>query len=168
MAACRPPHPAPMPVVRLRPHAPSATPPPRPAALAPRPRPRPFYPSPPALAGFPSPATDHVEEPLDLNDLMVANPPATFFVRAQGDSMTDARIFDGDILVVDRSIEPLPGRIVVAAVDGELLVKRLRRVRGRLALCPETALHSEYRPIYIDATQECVLWGVVTGSVRKL
>lgn len=157
-----------MSIVRIRPSANGTAAFLRRAAPAPSPCPRPYYLSPSVLAGFPSPAADHLEEPLDLNDLMVANPAATYFVRAQGDSMEGAHIFDGDILVVDRSIEPISGRIVVAAVDGELLVKRLRRVEGRLALCPESPQRPDYPVTFIDAAQECVLWGVVTGTVRRL
>lgn len=127
----------------------------------------PFFESPRPQAGFPSPATDYVERALDLNELLVTNPPATFFVRVQGDSMADSGILDGDLLAVDRSIDPKPGKIVVAAYDGELLVKRLRRLKGRLTLCSENATHPEYRPLPLDEAQECTLWGVVTGVIRK-
>jgi len=133
----------------------------------PRPMSLPLLDVPRIQAGFPSPAADYIEEVLDLNDLLVRNPPATFYVRVQGDSMNDALIFDGDILAVDRSIDPTPGRIVVAAVDGDLLVKRLRRLRGRLSLCSENAARPDYRPVYLDRAQDSTVWGVVTGSVRK-
>ena len=91
----------------------------------------PLFASHPA-AGFPAPGDDQVEQPLDLNDLLVDDPTATFYVRVSGDSMEGARIFHGDVLVVDRSIEARPEMIVVAAVYGELVVKRLRRYRGAL------------------------------------
>ena len=136
------------------------------AALQPPLRRRPLLETPRIQAGFPSPAQDYADSSLDLNQLLVRNPPATFYVKVQGDSMADALIFDGDILCVDRSIDALPGRIVVAAVDSELLVKRLRRIEGRLALCSENAARPEYRPVFLDAAQETLLWGVVTGSVR--
>jgi DNA polymerase V len=118
-------------------------------------------------AGFPSPAADYAEEALDLNELMVRNPPATFYVRVDGDSMIDAGIFDRDILVVDRSIDPVPGRIVVAAVDGERFVKRLGVVGGRPALCSENRQRPEYRPLFLDTCQDCTIWGVVTGAIRR-
>jgi DNA polymerase V len=81
-------------------------------------------------AGFPSPADDYVEKSLDLNELLVKKPAATFFVRAQGESMLGAGIHPNDILVVDRSIEPVPGKIVICALNGELTVKRLERGNG--------------------------------------
>lgn len=114
-------------------------------------------------AGFPSPGDDEVEKSLDLNDLLIDHPAATFFVRVSGDSMEGAGIFDGDILVVDRSEEPKDGRIVIAAVYGELAVKRLRRIDGELALVSENA---HYKPIFIHESDDVFLWGVVTGSVR--
>lgn len=122
----------------------------------------PLYASQPA-AGFPAPGDDMVERPLDLNDLMIDNPTSTFFVRVSGDSMEGARIFDGDILVVDRSVQAAPEMIVVAAVYGEMVVKRLRKVRGQLALCSE---QEGYEPIAIDDTDGCFIWGVVIGSAR--
>lgn len=126
------------------------------------PQEQPLYASQPA-AGFPSPGDDLVERPLDLNDLMIDNPTATFFVRVSGDSMEGAKIFDGDVLVVDRSVEPKHGSIVVAAVYGELVVKRLQKERSGLALISE---NEEYKPILIDDTEGCFIWGVVTGSAR--
>jgi len=116
-----------------------------------------------AAAGFPSPGDDLVEQPLDLNDLMIDNPTATFFVRVQGDSMEGARIFDGDVLVVDRSVQARESMIVVAAVYGELVVKRLQKTTTGLALISENA---GYEPILIDDTEGCFIWGVVTGSAR--
>ncbi|MEF2231910.1 MAG: translesion error-prone DNA polymerase V autoproteolytic subunit [Pseudodesulfovibrio sp.] len=116
-------------------------------------------------AGFPSPADDYVETALDLNRYLVANPAATFMVRVCGDSMTGAGIRDGDVLVVDRSRDPVPGRIVVAVLDGELTVKRLCRRRGRIVLMPENDV---YEPIEVREGQELTVWGVVTGVVRKL
>lgn len=123
-----------------------------------------LYASQPA-AGFPSPGDDLVEQPLDLNDLLIDNPTATFFVKVAGDSMEGARIFDGDILVVDRSVEATPGLIVVAAVYGELVVKRLQKTSTGLALVSENA---DYQPIVIDDTEGCFVWGVVTGSARVI
>jgi DNA polymerase V len=122
----------------------------------------PLYISQPA-AGFPSPGDDMVEQSLDLNNLLVDNPTATFFVRVSGDSMEGAKIFSGDVLVIDRSIEAEPGMIVLAAVYGELVVKRLQKTATGLALLSE---NEGYEPILIDDSEGCFIWGVVTGSAR--
>ncbi len=125
--------------------------------------PAPLYSSRPQ-AGFPAPGDDLIEKVLDINDLVVQNPSATFFVRVEGDSMEGAGIFSGDVLVVDRSISPHDGSIVVAAVYGEMVVKRLR-ARGQTHM-----LASEkegYRPITVTGNDDCFIWGVVVGSVRK-
>lgn len=115
-------------------------------------------------AGFPSPADDHLERDLDLHELLISHPAATYYVRLSGDSMKDAGLYDGDILVVDRSLEPAHGNIVVAVVDGEFTVKRLYRKGGQIQLTPENALYS---PIVITQESDLVVWGVVTGSVRQ-
>lgn len=121
-----------------------------------------LYASQPA-AGFPAPGDDMVEKALDVNDLLVRNPSSTFFVRVKGDSMEGAGIFSGDVLVVDRSVEATVGRIVVAAVNGELVVKRIGRNTTNLVLLSENAA---YAPIVIGESEECFVWGVVTGSAR--
>ncbi|MFW6210058.1 MAG: LexA family protein [Patescibacteria group bacterium] len=125
---------------------------------------RPLYSSQPA-AGFPAPGDDLVERPLDLNELLIDDPQATFYVRVKGDSMEGARIFDGDILVVDRSITAAPGLIVVAAVYGELVVKRIERTPDGLVLA---SAQEGYAPIPLYEAEDCVVWGVVTGTVRVL
>jgi DNA polymerase V len=122
----------------------------------------PLYASQPA-AGFPAPGDDMVEKPLDLNDLLIDNPTATFFVRVTGDSMEGARIFDGDILVVDRSVTPTDSAIVVAAVYGEMVVKRLRKSHKGVTLESE---NDAYEPIAINDAEDVFIWGVVTGSAR--
>lgn len=124
----------------------------------------PLYASQPA-AGFPAPGDDLVEQPLNLQDLLVDNPTATFFVRVSGDSMEGAKIFAGDVLVVDRSKEPRAGSIVVAAVYGELVVKRLKKSQRGFLLISEQA---GYEPIPVDAEEGCTIWGVVIGSARVL
>jgi len=117
-------------------------------------------------AGFPSPAEDHLEGSLDLNALLIRHPAATFFVRVAGDSMTGAGIHSGDILVVDRSLEAVDGRIVVAALNGELTVKRLRlRHGGRLLLEAE---NPAYPPIPVAEENDFMVWGVVTSVVHQL
>ncbi len=121
-----------------------------------------LYASRPA-AGFPAPGDDMVERPLDLNELLITHPLATFFVRAEGDSMEGAGIFSGDILVVDRAVEPLPGLIVVAAVYGELVVKRYMERAGKAVLVSEQV---GYAPIAVAEADDVLVWGVVVGSVR--
>lgn len=116
-------------------------------------------------AGFPSPAADYEEQRLDINDYLVTNPVSTFFFPVQGDSMQGAEIFSGDVLVVDRSIKPRHGHIVVAFVDGERLVKRLHYRPGRVALVAE---NPAYPPIELQEGMELVIWGVVTGKFKRL
>src|SRR6056297_3409901 len=123
----------------------------------------PLYASQPA-AGFPAPGDDMVEAALDIHDLVVKNPTATFFVRVQGDSMEGAGIFSGDVLVVDRSRQPEVGSIVVAAVYGELVVKRVQQAAAQLTLVSE---NDAYTPITITDGEDCFVWGVVVGSVRQ-
>ena len=122
----------------------------------------PLFASQPA-AGFPAPADDLVEKALDINDLVVENPASTFFVRVQGDSMEGAGIFSGDVLVIDRSVEAKDGKIVVAAVYGEMVVKRLKKQGSGFLLVSE---HEGYEPIVLQDNDDCFLWGVVVGSVR--
>jgi len=116
-------------------------------------------------AGFPSPADDYVEKTLDLNELLVQKPAATFFVRAQGESMLGAGIHPNDILVVDRSIAPVPGKIVICALNGELTVKRLERGNGQWQL---KADNPAYADIVIHEELEMVIWGVVTNVIHAL
>ncbi|MFP4168501.1 MAG: LexA family protein [Desulfonatronovibrionaceae bacterium] len=115
-------------------------------------------------AGFPSPADDHIDRQLDLNEYLVENPAATFFVRACGDSMRDAGIHDGAILVVDRAREPGGRSIVVAVVNGELTVKRVRREGEKMFLLPE---NPDYPALEITPETDFEIWGVVTGVIRK-
>jgi DNA polymerase V len=115
-------------------------------------------------AGFPSPADDYLERDLDLNEYFIRHESATFFVRVSGDSMERAGILDNDVLVVDKSLEPRDGAIVIAVIDGELTVKRLRRRNGEVQLVPE---NPNYQPITILPEQEFLIWGVVTGVARS-
>ncbi|MDO8845906.1 LexA family transcriptional regulator [Methylicorpusculum sp.] len=116
-------------------------------------------------AGFPSPADDYVEKTLDLNELLVQKPAATFFVRAEGESMLGAGIHPNDILVVDRSIEPVPGKIVICALNGELTVKRLERKNEHWQLQAE---NPNYPDIVIFDALDLVIWGVVTTVIHPL
>lgn len=115
-------------------------------------------------AGFPSPAEDYMETPLNLHELVVKNPPATFFVRVAGDSMLGARIEPGDILVVDRSLTPTNGKIVVALVNGEFTVKRIRMEGGKVILMAE---NQAFKDIEVPSGAEFEVWGVVTYVVHK-
>lgn len=113
-------------------------------------------------AGFPSPADDHIEGKLDLNRHLVRRPAATFFIRAQGESMKDAGIFDGDLPVVDRGIVPRAGNIVIAVLHGELTVKRLAMTEAGSVLSADNPAYPDIRP----GEAGCELWGVVTFSIR--
>jgi len=114
-------------------------------------------------AGFPSP-TDDFCETFDLVAHIVRHPTATFFMRVAGDSMIDAGIFDGDLLVVDRSIEAESGDIVVAVVNGEFTVKRFKRKGSSIELWAE---NPKYRKITLNEGRELKIWGVVTGTYKS-
>lgn len=116
-------------------------------------------------AGFPSPADDHIEAKLDLNDLLIQHPAATFLVRVAGESMIGAGIYDGDILVVDKSLRPTPGKVVIAAIDGQLTVKRLIEKNKRYFLNAE---NNQYKPIEVTDLNDMVIWGVVTTVLHSL
>lgn len=116
-------------------------------------------------AGFPSPADDYLEDHLDLNRYLIADAAACFMVRVSGDSMQGAGILDGDLLVVNRSLTPRHGQIVLAVINGEFTVKRLHQRDGRLALLPE---NPAYPPIELTAGQALQVWGVVSACVRRL
>lgn len=115
-------------------------------------------------AGFPSPADDYIETWLDLNEHLIQHKDATFFVQATGDSMTGAGIYDGSLLVVDRSLEAKHRDIVIAVVDSELTVKRLDKRRGRIRLIAE---NPDYPPIDFKDGQELTTWGVVTSVILR-
>lgn len=116
-------------------------------------------------AGFPSPADDHLERSLDLNELLIKHPVATFFVRVKGESMLGAGIKDGDILIVDRSLKPGDRSVVVAVLNGEFTVKRLRIQEGQTWLMPE---NPRFKPISINSDNEFEVWGVVTSTIHQL
>jgi len=114
-------------------------------------------------AGFPSPADDHLERSIDLNEELIQHPAATFFVRVKGESMHDAGIQSGDILVVDRSLAPTDRKIVVAMIDGEFTVKRFRNQEGRIFL---EAANDQFPRIEVSGDQELVVWGVVSFVIH--
>jgi DNA polymerase V len=115
-------------------------------------------------AGFPSPADDYIEGRLSLDEHLIQHKDSTFFVRAKGNSMVGAGIFDGDLLVVDKSLNPVSGDIVIAIVDGDLTVKRLIKRGERVTLKPE---NPHYVEIEFKDGQELQIWGVVTSTVKK-
>jgi len=114
-------------------------------------------------AGFPSPADDYVDGTLDLNDLIIRRPEATFFVRVEGDSMVGAGIHSGDLLVIERDVEPRDGDVVVAALGGDMTVKRVRRGEDALWLVADNDAYPPQR-----VTTELVIWGVVQHVVHEV
>ena len=116
-------------------------------------------------AGFPSPADDFAELKIDLNREVVRNQEATFYAKVKGNSMVDAGISDGDVLVIDRSIEPTNNKVAVCYIDGEFTVKRLRVEDDVIWLVPE---NDEFEPIKVTAENEFMVWGVVTYIIKKL
>lgn len=116
-------------------------------------------------AGFPSPADDYIDKKLDLNEYLVAHPTATFFVKVKGDSMINAGIFSDDILIVDRSLEPRNNKIVVAILDGEFTVKRIKKTRNKLFLLSE---NESYSPIEILPDMDFEIWGVVKHVIHSV
>ncbi len=116
-------------------------------------------------AGAPFPIDDHSDCKIDLNKYLIKNTAATFFVKTVGDSMSGAGIYDGDLLVVDRSLQPQNGKIVIAIVNGEFTVKRLLKLKDKVILAPE---NSKYQAIKITPEIDCTIWGVVTSVVHTV
>lgn len=115
-------------------------------------------------AGFPSPAEDHIEQKLDLNQFLIKHPAATFFVRVEGDSMKNAGISNGDILIVDRAITPQSGQIIIAILNGEFTVKRVKKQEKRLFLIPE---NPEFPLMEVTEESDFQVWGVVTYTIHS-
>ena len=118
----------------------------------------------PVCAGFPSPAEDHLDIGLDLNEYIVKHPSATFYIYAKGNSMVDAGIYDGDIMVIDRSLDPRSKDVVIAIINGEFTVKRILKKNGAVYLNPA---NKEYYPILITEDMEFEIWGVVTHTIHS-
>lgn len=116
-------------------------------------------------AGFPSPAEDYIDKKLDLNEYLIKNRPATFLVKVNGSSMINSGIYDGDILVVDRSAEPANNKIVIGVIDGEFTVKRIIKKAKKLFLQPE---NENFKPIEITEDMDFKIWGIVTFAIHKL
>lgn len=116
-------------------------------------------------AGFPSPAADFIDVSIDLNKHLIKHPSATFYARAKGDSMKDAGIFDGDLLIVDKSIDPADGKIAICFVNGEFTVKRIKKEKDGLWLIPANAA---YQPIKMEEGSSLIIWGIVTHVIKSL
>ncbi|MBL7960093.1 translesion error-prone DNA polymerase V autoproteolytic subunit [bacterium] len=116
-------------------------------------------------AGFPSPADDFLDKKIDLNEHLIKHPAATFFIRVEGDSMIHAGVFSGDTLIVDRSLQAANGKVVVAVLNGEFLVKRLKKIRNKIFLEAE---NPKYDPIEITESMPFEIWGVVTTVIHPL
>lgn len=115
-------------------------------------------------AGFPSPAQDYLESVIDLNRELIKHPATTFFGRVCGDSMKDAGIHDGDILVIDKSIEPKNGDMAVCFVDGDFTIKYIRLGQGLVWLLPA---NNAYQPIKVTSENDFMIWGIVTYSIKN-
>ena len=116
-------------------------------------------------AGFPSPAADFEENKISLDGILVKNKETTFYAKASGNSMIGAGIDDGDILVIDRSIEPKNNKVAVCLIDGEFTVKRIKQEEDLLFLMPENSL---YKPIKIEEHNDFIIWGIVTYVIKKM
>ena len=116
-------------------------------------------------AGFPSPADDFKEIRISLDKELVKNKEATFYARVSGDSMVGAGLDDGDLLVIDRSLNPENGKIAICLVDGEFTVKRIKREKNKLYLMPE---NKKYKPIELKEENELIIWGVVEYVIKKV
>jgi len=115
-------------------------------------------------AGFPSPASDFVDVAIDLNKHLIKHPSTTFFGRVRGQSMQDAGISDGDLLVIDKSLEPEDGKIAVCFIDGEFTVKRIKLEKDGCYLMPA---NEAFKPIHVTADNEFLLWGIVTHVIKS-
>ncbi len=116
-------------------------------------------------AGFPSPADDFKEIRISLDKELVKNPEATFYARVSGESMIEAGLDDGDLLVIDRSQDPKNGKIAICLVDGEFTVKRIKKEKNKFYLIPE---NKKYEPIELNEDNELIIWGLVTHVIKKV
>ncbi len=116
-------------------------------------------------AGFPSPADDFMDLSLDLNKELIKNPAATFYARVSGESMKDEGIYDGDLLVIDKSVEPYDGALAVCYVDGDFTLKRFKNMGNYALLVPA---NSKYQPIKVDKDNDFQIWGIVRYVIKKV
>ena len=119
-----------------------------------------------ASAGFPSPAENYVEEKLNLNSYLIQNKESSFFVRVSGDSMINVGIFDNDILIVDRSLDPKRQSIVIVSIDGELVIKKLMKDQSKNYYLKSE--NSNYPNIKLNSNRDTIIWGVVTYVIHSL
>lgn len=115
--------------------------------------------------GFGAPSDDHSERGIDLNEELIRNKPATFFMRVRGEAMIGAGIFDGDMVIVDRSIKPVNGKVVIAVLNGDMMIRRFEKGFNKIRLVPET---NRLAAIDIDPYAELVIWGVVTYVIHQV
>lgn len=115
-------------------------------------------------AGFPSPADDFIELSIDLNKQLIKNKDTTFFAKVKGHSMKNAGIFDGDLLIIDKSLEPQNNKIAICQIDGEFTVKRIKIEKGIVWLIAE---NEEYKPIKVTPENDFIIWGIVTSSIKS-
>ncbi len=115
-------------------------------------------------AGFPNPADDYAENSLDLNEILIKNPSSTFFVRVKGNSMINAGIQDGDVVVIDRSLEPYDRAVILAMLNGEFTLKRFQKRGDMIVLLPE---NKRFRPIRVSQDDDFEVWGVVSYIIHK-
>ncbi|MDB4533877.1 translesion error-prone DNA polymerase V autoproteolytic subunit [Vicingaceae bacterium] len=116
-------------------------------------------------AGFPSPADDFLDASIDLNKALIKNKDATFYGRVKGDSMINGGLSDGDLLIIDKSLEPKNGKIAVCFIDGEFTVKRIKLEKDLIWLMPE---NKKYRPIKVTSDNDFVIWGIVTNVIKAV
>jgi len=114
-------------------------------------------------SGFGAATDDYAERGIDLNEQLIKNKPASFFMRVSGSSMINAGIYNGDIVIVDRSVKPANNKIVIAVIDGEMLIRRYQKTINKLRLVPETPKLS---PIEVSEFSDCIIWGVVVCVIR--
>jgi len=114
-------------------------------------------------AGFPSPAEDHMDINLDINEYLVKHPSSTFYIYVKGDSMINSGIFDGDLMIVDRSLEVKSNSIVVAVINGEFTVKKIKKDSGNIYLIPD---NKSYKPILLENSMDFQIWGIVTHTIH--
>ena len=115
-------------------------------------------------AGFPSPAQDFSEHSIDLNLALIKNPASTFFTKVSGDSMKDLGIFNGDLLVIDKSLDPVDGKIAVCFIDGEFTLKKINLDKDSCWLMPA---NENYKPIKVTEENDFIVWGIVTYSIKE-
>ena len=114
-------------------------------------------------AGFPSPAEDHMDIGLDISEYLIKHPSSTFYIYVKGDSMINSGIFDGDLMIVDRSLEPQSNSVIIAVLNGDFTVKKIKKENNKIYLVPD---NKKYDSILLDDSTEFQIWGVVTHTIH--